>query len=123
MEHGFKTSERAGCTAFMRKACRDHGKISQESCLLFSAETQPGYEEQPKPESQGPLSGLPDDLKDMQKGPQYNSKRAQKATAKANDGKSTEVGAAEPDVPDSLQHGPQGSSKTEKDEVPDSWQQ
>lgn len=114
-QHGFKAAERAGCVAFMRQAC--HGgkqsDVSKESCTHFFQEEQPGYGDEKAKGGQGDL--IPDGF---QQGPNYNSKKAQAATAKVDDGKVEQqkqpgvLPDSGPDaVPDSMQHGPQYESK------------
>jgi len=87
VQYGFKAAERAGCVAFMRQACHDgaraaHKDVALESCVHFFQEEQPGFDSKTKlakkSDQQAPLG----DLKDWQQGPQYNSKRAQKASDK-----------------------------------------
>jgi len=113
----------------MRQACHESThvvekrQVSKESCTHFFQEDQPGYggkgkeqskSDNPKEEqSQGSL--FPTDLKDLQQGPQYNSKKAQKAADAVADGQDEQKENQEPraqlDAPDSLQRGPNYESK------------
>lgn len=95
-QHGFKATERTMCVAFMREACRKGPKdgkksIESKSCVSFFREEQPGYHSEStklsakKLEKQNPLPDAPaiPGMDDLQQGPNYDSKKAQKATAKA----------------------------------------
>lgn len=114
-QHGFKAAERAGCVAFMHQACHDvrDSNVSQDSCLHFFQEEQPAYSKESKEDGS---YGNP--FQDLQKGPNYDSKKAQKGAAKAADGPADAHISSDPTVsgasmgaPDSLQHGPNYDSK------------
>lgn len=89
---GFKASQRAGCVAFMRHACRaGHTSkvVSADTCSHFFQQSQPGYNTKLGGEASGKGAQQGDDeqnpFQDLQEGPNYDSKKAQKATDKAAD--------------------------------------
>lgn len=107
VQHGFKVAERAGCVAFMRQACRHsthllgkpeavHRKVPLESCVRFFKEEQPGFQKGKVESGKDEQKTVGIDMKDWQQGPQYDSKKAQKATDKAEDGNKQDATAQNP---------------------------
>jgi len=108
-QHGFKATERTGCVTFMTQACHE-GKAAlngQVACAQFFQEEQPA--------SEHPL--------DVQKGPNYDSKQANKAAQpdlKESDGReglADKAAQLKPEYTDKQvqkdwQRGPEYKSKT-----------
>jgi hypothetical protein len=99
LQHGFKAADRASCVAFMRKACHHRAgsaarsSVALDACTHFFHQKQPGTtgadgnqkhtklsaNKQKSDDSQLPDIEVPSNMRPLQKGPHYDSKKAQEA--------------------------------------------